>query len=76
MIPSFVGLYGRLEGIIARLLAAVRGSESQMKTTGAAEFVICNYAIILTFCGADSRHGIETQLSKLPNPIFSLNHRK
>jgi hypothetical protein len=49
MIPSFVGLHGRLEGIIARLLGAVRGSEPQMKMTGAAEFVICNYAIMSQF---------------------------
>jgi hypothetical protein len=46
MIPSFVGLLGRLEGIIARLLAVVRGAEPQMKMTGAAEFVICDYAIM------------------------------
>ncbi len=44
MIASFVGLHGRLEGIIARLLGAVRGSKPQMKMTGAAEFVICDYA--------------------------------
>ena len=49
MIPSFVGLHGRLEGIIARWLRAVRGSEPQMQMTGAAEFVICDYAIIVTF---------------------------
>jgi len=50
MIPSFVGLHGRLEGIIARLLGAVRGSKSQMKMTGAAEFVICDYAIMNQLC--------------------------
>jgi hypothetical protein len=46
MIPSFVGLHSRVKGIIARLLGAVRGSKSQMKMTGAAEFVICDYAIM------------------------------
>ena len=51
MIPSFVGLHGRLEGSIARWLRAVRGSEPQMQMTGAAEFVICDYAIIVTFRG-------------------------
>jgi hypothetical protein len=49
MIPSFVGLHGRLDGIIARVLGAVRGTQPQMKMTGAAEFVICDYAIIVTF---------------------------
>jgi hypothetical protein len=44
--PSFVGLHGRLEGIIARWVGTVRGSEPQMKMTGAAEFVICDYAIM------------------------------
>ena len=55
MIPSFIGLHGRLEGIIARWLGAVRGSEPQMKMTGAAEFVICDYAIIVTSCGSSGK---------------------
>ena len=46
MIASFIGLSDRLEGIIARLLGAVRGLMPQMKMTGAAEFVICDYAIM------------------------------
>jgi hypothetical protein len=49
MIPSFIGLHGRVEGIIARYLGAVRGSKPQIQMTGAAEFVICDYAIIVTF---------------------------
>jgi hypothetical protein len=55
MIPSFVGLHGRVEGIIARWLGAVRGSKPQMQMTGAAEFVICDYAIIVTSYGSSRK---------------------
>jgi hypothetical protein len=55
MIASFVGLYGRLEGIIARLLGAVRGSKPQMKMTRAAEFVICDYAIMNHIIGCEDK---------------------
>jgi hypothetical protein len=48
--PLHVGLHSRVKGIIARLLGAVRGSKSQMKMTGAAEFVICDYAIMNQLC--------------------------
>jgi hypothetical protein len=68
MIPSFVGLHGRLEGIIARLLGAVRGTQPQMKMTGAAEFVICDYAIIVTLCGSSRKSPLTILRGRISMP--------
>ena len=34
------------------------------------------YGFIVTLCGADSRHGIETQWSKIASPDFQLGPRE
>jgi hypothetical protein len=76
MIASFVGLHGRLEGIIARLLGAVRGTQPQMKMTGTAEFVICDYAIIVTFRVSIPGASYCRGRAKRCTPVCGLNHGK
>jgi hypothetical protein len=47
-----------------------------MKRASAAEFVICNYAIIVTLCGLDSGRGILMPQCRIARRDFPLEPQK